>query len=69
MYVHRLRHYLGAYAFLGRLDLVVFTAGVGENSRAAGRRSRAGGLGLRLDEEPNAAPSKVARIISTDHRR
>ena len=33
VYAHRLRHYLGGYAFaLGRLDLVVFTAGVGENS-------------------------------------
>ena len=33
VYVHRIRKYLGAYtAVLGRLDAVVFTAGVGENS-------------------------------------
>ena len=48
VYVHRLRHYLGAYAaILGRLDLVVFTAGVGENSArlraaVAGRSAGAG---------------------------
>src|SRR6185437_8005719 len=35
VYRHRIRHYIGAYlAQLGRLDAVVFTAGVGENSVA-----------------------------------
>jgi acetate kinase len=41
VYVHRLKHYIGAYlALLGQLDVLSFTAGVGENSpslRAAGR--------------------------------
>ena len=45
VYVHRLRHYLGAYASrLGRLDLVVFTAGVGENSGLV-RAAATAGLG------------------------
>ena len=40
--VHRLKHYVGAYlAILGGIDVLVFTAGVGENSvAAAGRRHR-----------------------------
>lgn len=69
VYVHRLRHYLGAYAFaLGRLDVVVFTAGVGENSGFV-RAAATSGLehfGLHLDEGRNAPRSKQARIISTD---
>ena len=37
---HRLKHYLGAYlALLGRLDVLSFTAGVGENNLALGLRS------------------------------
>jgi acetate kinase len=56
VYCYRIRKYVGAYAAaLGRLDAVVFTAGVGEN--AAEVRSRAceglGVLGLRLDEAKN----------------
>ena len=32
VYLHRLRKYIGAYtAVLGRVDVIVFTAGVGEN--------------------------------------
>ena len=69
VYVHRLRIYLGAYAFtLGRLDAVAFTAGVGENNPLL-RSAATSGLehfGLRLDEGRNSAPSKQARIISTD---
>ena len=69
VYAHRLRHYLGGYAFaLGRLDLVVFTAGVGENSGLV-RAAATTGLehfGLHLDAERNAVRSKEARIISAD---
>ena len=33
MYCYRIRKYLGAYyAILGRVDAVVFTAGIGENA-------------------------------------
>ncbi len=67
VYVHRIRKYLGAYtAVLGRVDAVVFTAGVGENSAVT--RSRVieglGVLGLELDDAANAAPGRDARDIA-----
>lgn len=69
VYVHRLRHYLGAYAFLlGRLDLVAFTAGVGENSPPV-RAAATHGLehfGLHLDDDRNAVRAEEPRVISTD---
>ena len=58
VYLHRLAGQVAAMAAaLGGLDALVFTGGVGENaaevrSRAAGRL---GFLGVRLDEERNAA--------------
>ncbi|GIT80913.1 acetate kinase [Leifsonia sp. LS1] len=66
---HRIKHYIGAYtALLGGLDVLVFTAGVGEND--ARLRAEAleglGILGLRLDQERNASPSGEARVISSD---
>jgi acetate kinase len=69
VYVHRLKHYLGAYlALLGRLDVLNFTAGVGENNPAlrAAVVDDLDGLGFRLDPELNDAPSKTARLISAD---
>ncbi|WP_223694347.1 acetate/propionate family kinase [Leifsonia poae] len=68
-YLHRLKHYIGAYlAILGGLDVLTFTAGVGENAAAvrAGALDGLAGIGIRLDQERNAARSSVARIISTD---
>lgn len=69
VYVHRLKHYVGAYlALLGGLDVLSFTAGVGENApalRAAVIEGLAG-LGLQVDPERNGTPSKVARVISPD---
>ena len=67
VYVHRLKHYVGAYlAILGRLDVLSFTAGVGENSPALRAAVVEGldGLGLAADDALNTAPSRVARIIS-----
>jgi len=67
VYVHRLRHYLGAYlAILGGADAVVFTAGVGENSAAVRAAAVDGlsGLGLEVDAAANAAPSREPRRIS-----
>jgi len=67
--VHRLKHYIGAYtAELGGLDVLTFTAGVGENDKAL-RAEVAGGLevlGIRLDPERNASSSREARVISAD---
>ena len=69
VYVHRLKHYVGAYlALLGRLDVLSFTAGVGENN-AALRVAVVDGLdslGFQVDPELNNARSKVARVISAD---
>ncbi|MEO6999528.1 MAG: acetate kinase [Terracoccus sp.] len=67
--VHRLKHYVGAYlAQLGHLDVLSFTAGVGQHSPTlrAAVTAGLGGLGLRLDAERNEARSSEARVISTD---
>ena len=57
MYCYRIRKYLGAYyAILGRVDAVVFTAGIGENAAFIREKVCEGlsGLGIRLDTEKNA---------------
>jgi len=75
IYAYRIRRYIGAYtAALGRLDGLVFTAGVGEN--AAAMRARVvdglGVLGLAIDPDRNAsadvhaAPDGVAELHPTD---
>jgi acetate kinase len=64
---HRVRHYIGAYiAQLGGLDLLIFTAGVGENSPLLRRRALSGleFLGLSVDNDLNELQSRDARIIS-----
>jgi acetate kinase len=69
VYRHRIRHYVGAYlAQLGRLDALVFTAGVGENSVPLREQSLAGleGLGISVDHARNAAAATDARYISPD---
>ncbi|RKN40874.1 acetate kinase [Streptomyces hoynatensis] len=72
VYIHRLRKYLGAYvAVLGRVDAVVFTAGVGENS-APVRAAAIEGLevlGLAVDPGRNAARSGEPRLISPEYAR
>lgn len=55
--VHRLARYIGGLATsLHRLDAVIFTGGIGENSATVRRRTieRLPVLGLTLDEEANA---------------
>jgi acetate kinase len=67
VYVHRIKHYLGAYlALLGRLDVLVFTAGVGENNAAlrAAVVDGLGGLGLAVDPGRNEARSSEPRVVS-----
>ena len=67
MWAHRVRKYVGAYAFiLGGLDVITFTAGIGENASLA-RSSALEGLeefGIILDEEANAQRKKEPWIIS-----
>lgn len=67
VYLHRLRHYIGAFAaVLGGIDALVFTAGVGENSAAVreGAVEGLGFLGIRVDEAADRAPGSGARRIS-----
>ena len=67
MFCHSIRKYIGAYyAVLGRVDALVFTAGIGENDDLA----RAGicegleGLGITIDPKLNAIRSGEPRKIS-----
>ena len=69
VYVHRLKHYVGAYlALLGGLDVLSFTAGVGENVPAVRAAVADGleGLGFYVDPELNGVRSRDARVISPD---
>jgi len=72
IYIHRLKKYIGAYyAVLGRVDAVVFTAGVGENAAPVREAAVAGleGLGLAVDAGRNAARGGGARLISPEGAR
>jgi acetate kinase len=67
VYVHRLKHYVGAYlAILGRLDVLTFTAGVGENNPELRTAVTDGldGLGIVVDPVLNNAQSRSARVVS-----
>ena len=69
VYCHRITHYVGAYyALLGRVDAVVFTAGVGENDDIVRARSLAGlqRLGIEVDPERNAGRIKVPTVVSRE---
>jgi acetate kinase len=71
VYCHRIRKYVGAYhAVLGRLDAIVFTAGVGEHSTVVREGSLAGlePLGIAVDPDRNRA-GDAARVISPDGSR
>ncbi|WP_207263925.1 acetate kinase [Desulfovibrio sp. Huiquan2017] len=65
---YRTRKYIGSYlAVLGRVDAIVFTAGIGENDDIV-RAETIKGLepfGMKIDAEVNATRSKEARKIST----
>ncbi|GIG30278.1 acetate kinase [Cellulomonas marina] len=69
VYHHRIRGYVGQYmAHLGRVDAIVFTAGIGENDEVV----RAGALaglehyGIVVDPERNAGRKKAPTVISPD---
>ena len=65
---YRNRKYIGAYmAVLGRVDGIVFTAGIGENDDIVRAESLKGleVFGVRLDTKKNSERSKEARCIST----
>jgi len=69
VYIHRLRAYAGAYiAQLGGVDVISFTAGIGENAAdvRADALSTLEFMGIRIDAERNAQRSNQPRRISTD---
>ncbi len=70
VYCYRIRKYVGAYyAVLGRVDAVVFTAGVGQHAAPVREASLRGleGLGIHLDAGRNAAASgREPVVVSAD---
>ncbi len=69
VYCHRVRKYVGAYhAVLGGANVIVFTAGVGENDGVVRARilHNLQSLGISVDPERNAVRSGEPRVISPD---
>ncbi|MFC1765680.1 acetate kinase [Planctomycetota bacterium] len=69
MVTYRIKKYLGAYfAVLGRVDGVVFTAGIGENVPVIRERACAnlGSLGIVIDSAKNNAATGGLREIQTE---
>lgn len=68
VYVHRIVGYIGNYtAQMGGVDVITFTAGVGENDDIVRMRvcEKLAPFGVKLDLEKNATRSKEPRVIST----
>ncbi len=69
MYIHRLKYHLGGMlASLGGLDVLVFTAGIGENSALVREKACEGWdfLGLKLDTVKNNARPEDIDISTPD---
>ena len=69
MYNYRIKKYIGAHAAaMGGVDIIVFTAGVGENQWSTRQESCEGleFLGIKIDKEVNKGLRGVEKIISTD---
>lgn len=67
VYCHRIRKYVGAYyAVLGRVDAIVFTAGVGENDPLVRALSLDGlkRLGIAVDQVRNESADRGERFVS-----
>ncbi|WP_413452197.1 acetate kinase [Georgenia phoenicis] len=72
VYAHRLRKYVGGYAaIMGGLDVLSFTAGIGENDDIVRAEALRGleFLGIELDPERNAGRIGEPKVISTDGSR
>ena len=68
MYNYRIKKYLGAYAAaMGGVDIIVLTAGVGENQWSTRQESCEGleFLGVEIDKELNKGLRGVEKVIST----
>lgn len=67
MYSYRIKKYIGAYAAaMGGVDIIVFTAGVGENQPGLRRRmcEELEFLGVKIDENVNATLRGEEKVIS-----
>ena len=75
IFCYRIRKYIGAFAAaMGGLEVLVFTAGIGENSPEVRRRVCAGleasdGFGIVLDPVKNAAASGQPRAVQAESSR
>ena len=72
MYAYRIKKYIGAYAAaMGGVDIVVFTAGVGEHQWDIRKASTEGleFLGIEMDAEKNRKNFGEEEIISTEGSR
>ena len=68
MYAYRIKKYIGAYfAALGRLDALIFTAGIGENAPYIRELSCQGleKLGIEIDSDKNNQKGDGVREINT----
>jgi len=67
MFIHRIRQYIGAYFFvLGKVDALVFTAGIGEHDPLTREKCCEGlqPFGVLLDHEKNKTGRGQAREVS-----
>jgi len=72
MFTYQVKKYIGAYiASLGRVDAVIFTAGIGENDDIvrAGVCSNLSGLGIELDLEKNRGRISEPKALHTPDSR
>ncbi len=72
MYAYRIKKYIGAYAAaMGGVDIVVFTAGVGEHQWDIRKAATEGleFLGIEMDAEKNRKNFGEEEIISTENSR
>jgi acetate kinase len=71
-FIYRIKKYIGAYtAAMGGLDVIVFTAGIGENSAEVRFMVCAGlkDIGIILDDQKNAAANGKCCQIQHDRSR
>ena len=71
MYEYRILKYIGAYtAVLGGVDIIVFTAGVGENSPELREAicEKLAYMGVTLDKEANRSRGKEVVISGSDSK-
>ncbi|MFW6134598.1 MAG: acetate/propionate family kinase [Elusimicrobiota bacterium] len=69
IFVYRIKHYIGAYAgIMNGLDVLVFTAGIGENSIELREKvcEDMDFLGIKIDSEKNKEMGSNEGVISSD---